>query len=188
MEKKCYNCKIVKPISEFNKKKTEKDGYQRICRDCQRIYRKEYHNRPEVLEKAKKYRKLQYQKEKRLKNEDSFEMMKEMIRIRVKRSLRRKGFYKNSKTLEILGGDYETVINHLTNNGEIIWEKGMHVDHIIPIRLAKNEDEVIALNNYKNLRLLTAEQNVAKGGRLPDKIPDGLPNIAIKVYQRNLDQ
>jgi len=38
--KRCTKCKQWKPISEFNKRGTSKDGLQSWCRECQRAYRK----------------------------------------------------------------------------------------------------------------------------------------------------
>jgi len=40
-----------------------------------------------------------------------------------------------------------------------------HLDHIIPISLAKNEKEVILLNHYSNFQVLSAEQNISKGNK-----------------------
>ena len=40
-----------------------------------------------------------------------------------------------------------------------------HLDHIIPISWAKDEDEVIKLNHYKNLQPLWAEDNLLKNNK-----------------------
>ena len=34
MEKNCTKCKTIKVISEFNKDKKTKDGYNYSCREC----------------------------------------------------------------------------------------------------------------------------------------------------------
>ena len=36
--KKCSRCLKEKPLSEFNKNKSSKDGYQSLCRTCAREY------------------------------------------------------------------------------------------------------------------------------------------------------
>jgi len=36
--KRCSHCKQFKPISEFCKNQTRKDGFQNHCRACQKIY------------------------------------------------------------------------------------------------------------------------------------------------------
>lgn len=42
MIKICSKCKIEKYIDEFSKDKTHKDGYQSICKNCQKEYHKTY--------------------------------------------------------------------------------------------------------------------------------------------------
>lgn len=57
--KKCTKCGKEKPLSEFNKNKTTKDGHRFQCRECQKesgvLYRKRN------VEKGKIYRKKYYQ-------------------------------------------------------------------------------------------------------------------------------
>lgn len=36
--KRCYSCKQVKPLAEFNRHRAEKDGFRGQCRDCQKAY------------------------------------------------------------------------------------------------------------------------------------------------------
>lgn len=43
-------------------------------------------------------------------------------------------------------------------NGEAV-----HIDHIVPLATATTENDVLRLCHYKNLQLLTAEDNLAKG-------------------------
>ena len=43
--KKCGTCKQEKPIAEFYKHK--RDGYQSVCKDCNKEYNKLYKRRPE---------------------------------------------------------------------------------------------------------------------------------------------
>jgi 5-methylcytosine-specific restriction endonuclease McrA len=40
-----------------------------------------------------------------------------------------------------------------------------HIDHIIPISTAKTLDDVMALNNYKNLQPLWWIDNLIKGSK-----------------------
>ena len=42
-EKKCCNCKELKKLSEFNKNKTKKDGYNTICRVCSKLRSRKYY-------------------------------------------------------------------------------------------------------------------------------------------------
>ncbi len=36
--KKCSKCKQIKPIKEFHRNRSNKDGFQRQCRECHRGY------------------------------------------------------------------------------------------------------------------------------------------------------
>ena len=59
--KTCYTCKEEKPRSEFNRKRANKDGLRKQCRECQyvekRLWRK---NNPEKWrQQRKRYRKSQ---------------------------------------------------------------------------------------------------------------------------------
>jgi hypothetical protein len=41
MYKICYECKVEKPVSEFNIKTSNKDGYNNKCAECMREYQRE---------------------------------------------------------------------------------------------------------------------------------------------------
>ena len=45
MLKKCNRCGEIKPIENFNKNKTTRDGYQGYCRICTAKYHREYRQR-----------------------------------------------------------------------------------------------------------------------------------------------
>ncbi len=49
-EKRCFGCKLVKPVIEFCKSKIHKDGLNHYCKDCARKQRQEraQRNRPAV--------------------------------------------------------------------------------------------------------------------------------------------
>ena len=56
--KKCSKCKIIKPLTEFNKTKTNKDGLSYLCKDCNRetarSYRERNHTRYYENQKARR--------------------------------------------------------------------------------------------------------------------------------------
>jgi hypothetical protein len=57
--KKCCNCKELKILSEFNKNKAKKDGYNTICRVCSNLRSKKYYednvdHHKKVIAKRKK--------------------------------------------------------------------------------------------------------------------------------------
>ena len=55
--KKCRRCGEVKPLSEYNKDKKNKDGHESKCKKCKLEYMKEYHakNKEKILEYKKEY-------------------------------------------------------------------------------------------------------------------------------------
>lgn len=95
------------------------------------------------------------------------------VRNRIFQAFRDRGFGKHSKTREMLGCDWETVKTHI----ELQFKPGMrwenrsewHIDHIIPLASAKDEEQMIALCHYTNLQPLWAAENIAKGARLQPK-------------------
>lgn len=65
--KQCMKCKEVKPLSEFSKRKTSKDGRRGECKKCtnkyNREYSKEYRKTDKYKERVKKYYKTKARKE-----------------------------------------------------------------------------------------------------------------------------
>lgn len=86
-----------------------------------------------------------------------------------------KDFYKNSKTKDFLGGDFQTVKLYIEKQFSegMTWENhsihGWHIDHIIPLSSAKTEEELKSLCHYTNLQPLWAKDNISKGAKLDYK-------------------
>ena len=73
-------------------------------------------------------------------------------------SLSRHKYTKKSRTFELLGCEYEFFMLYLGDK-----PKGdYHLDHICPCKQAKNEEELIKLQHYSNLRWLPARDNLQK--------------------------
>ncbi len=76
------------------------------------------------------------------------------------------GVKKSFKTEESLGCSIDNFKNYI----ESLFLEGMnwdnrsdwHIDHIIPISLAQDENEIIVLSNYRNLRPLWSKDNIRK--------------------------
>ena len=65
---------------------------------------------------------------------------------------------KSKRTPEILGLDYKEFKDYL----EVEYTEGMHLDHIVPLSWANNDEEVYILNHYSNFQIITAEENLDK--------------------------
>lgn len=82
------------------------------------------------------------------------------------------GFSKKSPTKEMLGCNFEELKAHLESqfrDGMTWGNRGeWHIDHIIPLASAKTEAELLRLFHYTNLQPLWAEENLAKGAKMPE--------------------
>jgi hypothetical protein len=160
---RCGGCKSTKPKNEFFRViANNTSSFNNLCTHCH------------LMETDISYKKAQKSKIRwkswKLQNEEQ-NKIKESIRNNIRDAIKRKGFKKNTKIYEILGCDYQTVKTHFEEQftDGMTWEnQGLwHIDHVIPIKLAKDENAVIALNNYKNLRPVWAAENLAKSGKVP---------------------
>ncbi len=92
------------------------------------------------------------------------------IRSNILSSIKRMGYTKKSKTYQILGCSFEEFKEHLEKQftKEMNWENAgdWHLDHIYPVSLAKDEEELIRLNHYTNFQPLWAIDNLKKGNKI----------------------
>jgi hypothetical protein len=183
-------CKDCNRLKSKKYRENNKDYYDK--------YIKEYYNRVEIKEKIRlhsiKYRednkdKLKSQKEEwRKKNKDKVKEQKkrwnklekennllyylsQLISASFRKSFRRNGFSKKSKSIDILGCTFDEFKLYLESKFEewMGWEnKGLYngefnygwdIDHIIPISSANTEEEIIKLNHYTNLQPLCSKVN-----------------------------
>lgn len=76
---------------------------------------------------------------------------------------------KNGKTFDLLGYSVTDLCDHI----EKCFIKGMnwdnrdqwHIDHIVPISSAKNEEDLISLNQLSNLRPIWSKDNIKKADK-----------------------
>lgn len=123
--------------------------------------------------------------QKRYKN--PMERMKNICRKRVYNIIKYKGWSKKCKTLDMIGCDWSSFKNHLESKFRdgINWHNmgayGWHIDHIIPLSSAKNEEEVQKLCHFTNIQPLWWHENLSKGCRVainfshPAKFPIATP-------------
>jgi len=48
MKKRCNHCKNEKPLDDFNKNKSQKDGYDKRCRECAKKFTKKYNTKEKL--------------------------------------------------------------------------------------------------------------------------------------------
>jgi hypothetical protein len=137
-----------------------------------------YANKCKVIESKKKL----YQKNKKriysiIKSKcDKDQVFKLKLRIRnlICQCFRRKSYKKGSKTENILGCSFDNLKAHIESQ----FKSGMswnnwgqwHIDHIMPVSMAKTEDEIIRLNHHRNLRPLWAHENLSKSDKTPETL------------------
>ena len=162
--KQCIKCKENKNLSEFNKNYYLKDNLQTTCRNCQKIYYEK--NKKRILENNNIYRlnniKLirkqnNLNKKNKIKNDFLFRL-KHNIRNTIYRGLKNKKI----STTEVLGCDYNFLVEWLKYENK---NKNFEIDHVIPLSLAKNEKEILSLNHYSNLQLLSSNDNKRKSNK-----------------------
>lgn len=85
---------------------------------------------------------------------------------------KRKGFRKNSRTADILGCSIEQFKQHV----ERLFLPGMcfekkqgmwHLDHIVPVSLARTEEEIAWLSRWENIRPMWGLENILKRDNPP---------------------
>jgi len=76
--KTCNKCKIEKPLSEFHKNSSNKDGLSYTCKECRRLIRKSNYaeNKTEILKQNKKYQ-MTHKAERKSNNKKYYQKHKE---------------------------------------------------------------------------------------------------------------
>lgn len=159
----------------YNKKRFKENRDERL-RDSKKYYEK---NKEKIQEYLKLYR--QKNKEelnikrrdyvKKRHKEKPITKVKKRLRSRTSAAFRAKKWSKRSSYKEFLGCEYDTAMKHIESQFTegMNWDNhglyGWHIDHIIPLSLAKNIKELEELCRYTNLQPLWAEDNLRKGNK-----------------------
>ena len=185
MVKRCSRCNKIKSFLYFGIR-NKGTGLRFECDDCRNFYYIKNKNviknkskiryvlkKPEILEKSKKYR----QKTKTKRNAFERQKRKEnpewglvgALRNRLNESLQTKQWKKTTRFSEYIGCNREELIQHLENQflEGMSWENRSewHIDHIKPLSLASDIDDLYRRCHYTNLRPLWAKENLIKGAR-----------------------
>lgn len=182
LRSECNECRKIqsKKYVENNKEKRQET--------LKKYYEK---NKLKESERLKKYRKENPEKRKQSKlkwvknNKDKYneylrnwkkEKFKNDITFRLITNLRirTKNFIKNKKIKfnSIIGCTNDELKIYLESkfDDRMSWDNygfyGWHIDHIIPLSSAKNEEELYGLCHYTNLQPLWCTENLSKGNKI----------------------
>lgn len=170
--KVCFKCGDVKDTHLFKTHQASIDGHRNECIDCHRIsmliVQKKYRqkNKSSIRKKDLIYRKN------RMKF-DPFYRSKIDARNIIRKAISTSGYSKKSKTESILGCSYLDFKNHIESLflPRMNWENRnlWHIDHIVPLSFAQNEDELLLINHFTNLRPIWIEHNQLKSDKIEIK-------------------
>jgi hypothetical protein len=192
MEKICNICNLSKPVEDFNKSSQHKSGVRNYCKTCQKIMSLKYSERlgDELKQKKRKWekenkdkiklsRQRTYEKHgKRIAKEkykkirsNPVEYLKMLMRRRISGILKSKNINKKFTSESIVGCSYSELKCHIESKFSegMSWDNQgkWHIDHIIPLSSASNEEEIYRLCHYTNLQPLWAIDNLIKGNKKP---------------------
>jgi hypothetical protein len=189
--KVCSKCNEIKNLNEFRKDITKKDGFRPECKVCVKNFEKNkraenpkmmslklkefYLSNPEKRkEYRKKYKLRKHQQRKERRNNDPIFNLINRVRCRLWKYLNILSITKRNRTFDIVGCQPEFLKEHLEKQFKegMTWENRgeWHIDHIIPLSTAKNEEELYKLCHYTNLQPLWAEENLKKSNKIVEQL------------------
>jgi hypothetical protein len=182
----------AKQYRETNKEKS-KEANKEYYNSNKDKYKQNYKiNIEKIREYNKNYAKANRSNLRKNENErletDSLFKLKKYTRSAIKRYIEGT---KSKRTREIIGIGFKEFQDYL----EVEYTEGMHLDHIVPLSWANNDEEVYILNHYSNFQIITAEENLIKSDRYCKsenlkKVLDNHNNLAKlnKITERNSDK
>jgi len=143
-------------------KKRLRDNYKNNVETLREKNKKYYHKNKKLL----KEKNNEWKKNKR--KTDGFYRMKLNLRHRLRNYLF--GESKSKRTYDIVGLDklgFKSYVESKFTEG-MAWENygKWHLDHIIPLCQAKDNNDALLLNHYTNLQPLWAEDNLRKNRKI----------------------
>lgn len=166
-------------VRELNKKSYYK--YKDKISDNKKSYNKKYYleNKDKIDDKNKAYYQSNKQRYydnttnlvRKKKSESSLFRIIVNTRCLISRSIKNRGYLKNSKSEEILDCSFVEFLSYIESKFEswMNWDNyglyngesnyGWDLDHIIPISSCNSEEDVIKLNHFSNLQPLCSYTN-----------------------------
>lgn len=165
----CVECESER-LKEYYKKNDKRiierqKNYATENKDKVSEYQKEYReeNKEKLYDYHKDWREMNREEVNRKENErkksNPLRKLSHIVRSRIYVYFKSKNIKKETKTFEMLGCTKEELklyIESLFTDG-MTWDlvgKEIHIDHIIPLSSAKDEEEILKLCHYKNLQPL----------------------------------
>jgi hypothetical protein len=162
--KVCVDCKIEKEIVHFGRCKRRKDGLMTKCKSCVNSVANMRNDTDEKRLSRNTYIKDKYAN-------DHLFAIKMNYATRLRSAIRDLGLGKDKRSIEYLGTSILEFSKHL----ESMFKEGMtfderekwHLDHFIPISLAKTEEDIDKLSHFTNIRPLWVYENLNKRNHVP---------------------
>lgn len=140
-----------------NKLAARYDAWLTLNREKKNSYMK-YYNASIKNRRSKKYQ------------SDPLFNLSARARASVAKAISRLGYTKRSSTTALVGCNWEELKEHIERQFTkgMSWENKSkwHIDHIVPVASAKNEEELLSLFHFTNLRPLWASVNQKKSSKL----------------------
>ena len=196
VKKKCYHSKkeqyaerskqyylenkemMLKRSAEYrekNRAEIRRRGAKYYSQNREKLIQKQNDYQRRNAQKRNAYSK-QYVKNKR--QNDKLYALRTNIRGRFKFELAKRGESKWIKANEYLGCSWLELRAHLESQftDGMTWDNygEWHVDHIVPLAIAEDRDELIKLCHHTNLRPLWAFDNISKGAKILDEFSTNL--------------
>lgn len=169
-EKKLELLRLEKQNIKLHKaqeKKRIKEEHLKKVREEKKRIREEYLKSDEYKEKIRLKNLRKYN---RRMSSNPLYKFKKLLSNSIRKSFRKKGFSKSSKTQQILGAKWEIIKEYFESRFEVgmSWDNygKWHIDHILPISTATCEEDVIRLNHYTNLQPMWAKDNLKKSNSI----------------------
>lgn len=178
----CTECIKLKDRERYKARKGKIKEYRENNKEYFKKYNDKYYksyiekNRDKIKEKSKKYyyehkqERIDYEKNKRKK--DNLYRLKCNIRNVVNCSFRRYKEKKPKNVEKIIGCSIDYLSDYLLqtfkNNYGYEWDRieKINIDHIIPLKTAQTEKDILKLNHYTNLQLLKEKDNLDKRDKI----------------------
>ena len=199
MNKKCTSCDLSLSYDSYYKNKTAKDGFRSACKKCCCKDKSNFYvkNQVRIVNSKKEYRRNNKEKvsatskkyiSTRLQNDCLFRLTYN-IRSLIYHSLKNSGTKKNSKTIQMLQCSFSDFKDYLENQFDKAMNWDNHgsywsIDHICPCGQAQNEEELIKLQHYSNLRPMISHGPNGNFAKSDSKTQEA-QNLCFKLLNRN---